>query len=75
MSQNTIEQVQEEHTDQWLAIDGVEGTAIALFENKPCIKIYSSKKVEDLREMIPPIVEGYPVIIEESGTFRALNPQ
>lgn len=75
MSKKTIEQVQEEHTGQWLAIDGVEGTAIGLYKGKPCIKIFSSKKAEDLQEMIPSTVEGYPVIIEESGAFRALDQQ
>ena len=54
-----------------MAIEGVEGVAIGLFEDKPCIKIFSSRKTEDLRGQIPRKVEGYPVIIEESGTFRA----
>lgn len=71
----TIEQVQAEYTDKWVAIPGVEGIAIGLFERKPCIKIFTSKKAEELREMIPSIVEGYLVIIEESGTFRAFGQQ
>ena len=75
MSQKTIEQVQEEHTRGWMAISGVEGTAIGLYKNKPCIKIFSSKKAEELREKIPAIVDGYPVVIEETGTFRALDQQ
>jgi hypothetical protein len=73
MPEHTIEQVQKEYTSQWMAIDGVEGTAIGLFEGKSCIKIFSSKKAEYLRKMIPSTVEGYPVIIEETGIFRALN--
>ena len=75
MAGKTIEQVQEEHTDEWMAMDGVEGTAIGLFEGKTCIKIFSSKKAEDMRGMIPSTIEGYPVIIEETGTFRALDQQ
>jgi hypothetical protein len=73
MSRKTIEQVQEEHTEEWMAIDGVEGIAIGLYKNKPCIKIFSSKKADNLRGQIPSTVEGYPVIIEETGTFRALD--
>jgi hypothetical protein len=73
MSRKTIEQVQEEHTEEWMAIDGVEGIAIGLYKNKPCIKIFSSKKADNLRGKIPSTVEGYPVIIEETGTFRALD--
>jgi len=75
MSGKTIEQVQEEHTDDWMVIPGVEGTAIGLFEGKACIKIFSSMQIEELRAQIPSVVDGYPVIIEEAGTFRALDEQ
>jgi len=73
MPERTIEQVQEEHTDEWMAIPGVEGTAIGLSKGKPCIKIFTSKKPQQLREKIPSMAEGYPVIIEETGAFRALD--
>ncbi len=73
MPERTIEQVQEEHTNDWMAIAGVEGTAIGLFEGKPCIKIFTSSKPQELRDKIPSTVEGYPVIIEETGAFRALD--
>lgn len=75
MPERTIEQVQEDHTDEWMAIPGVEGTAIGLFEGKPCIKVFSSRKAEQLHPPIPSVVEGYPVIIEQTGTFRALDRQ
>jgi len=75
MTERTIEQVQEEHTDDWMAIPGVEGTAIGLFEGKPCIKIFTSRKPQQLRDKIPSTVEGYTVIIEETGEFRALDQQ
>ncbi len=73
MPKRTIEQVQEEHTDDWMAIPGVEGTAIGLFEGKPCIKIFTSSKSRQLRDKIPSTVEGHTVIIEETGAFRALD--
>ena len=75
MPERTIEQVQEEHTDEWMAIDGIEGTAIGLYEGTPCIKIFTSKKPQQLKDKIPSTVEGYPVIIEETGTFRALEQE
>jgi len=75
MPERTIEQVQEEHTDDWMAIPGVEGTAIGLFEGKPCIKIFTSSKSQQLRANIPSTIEGYPVVIEETGTFQALEGQ
>jgi len=73
MPERTIEQVQEEHTDAWMAIPGVEGTAIGLFEGKSCIRIFTSSKSQEIRAKIPSTVEGYPVIIEETGAFRALD--
>lgn len=73
MPERTIEQVLKDRTDQWMAIPGVEGTAIGLFEGKPCIKIFISSKPQQIRDKIPSTVEGYPVIIEETGAFRALD--
>ncbi len=73
MSNKTIEQVLKGRTDEWMAIPGVEGTAIGLFEDKPCITIFSSVKAEELRAKIPTTIEGYPVIVEETGIFRALE--
>ncbi len=73
MPERTIEQVLQDRTDEWMAIPGVEGTAIGLYEGKPCIKIFTSLKPKELRDKIPLTVEGYPVIIEETGAFRALD--
>jgi len=73
MPQQTIEQVQESHTEEWMAIPGVEGTAIGLSEVKPCILILSSVKASHLRGKIPSVVQGYPVVIQETGTFNALD--
>lgn len=75
MPDKTIEQVLKERTDEWMAIPGVEGTAIGLSENKPCIRILSSVRPQQLRGKIPSTVEDYPVIIEETGEFRALEQQ
>ena len=72
MPERTIEQVLKDKTDEWMAIDGVEGAAIGLSEGKHCIKIFTSLKLSQLREKIPSSVEGYPVIIEQTGKFGAL---
>lgn len=75
VSEKTIEQVLEERTDQWMAIPGVEGTAIGLFQNKPCIMILSSVAPRQLRSKIPDTLEGYNIVIQQTGTFRALEGQ
>ena len=73
MPEQSIEQVQEKHTEQWMAIPGVQGTAIGMSEGKPCILILSSVKPGALQDKIPSQVEGYPVVIRETGAFRALE--
>ncbi len=75
MYNKSIEEVLKHHTDSWMAIDGVEGTAIGLFENKPCIKIFVSVHADQIKAKIPSIIEDYPVVIEETGTFHALDQQ
>jgi len=75
VSEKTIEQVLKEKTDQWMALPGVEGTAIGLFEGKPCIMILSSVDPQQLRAEIPESLEGYHVVIEQTGTFHALEGQ
>jgi hypothetical protein len=52
---------------------GIEGVAIGLFEGEPCIRIFSSRKPQELRDEITSKIEGCPVVIEETGPFRALD--
>ena len=73
MSAKTIEEVLKEHTDEWMSIPGVVGMGIGELKEKPCIKVFVVKKTEELNEKIPSQVDGYPVIIEETGEIRALK--
>jgi len=75
LSEKTIEQVLEEKSDQWMVIPGVEGTAIGLFEDKPCIMIFSSVAPQQLRGKIPETLNGYNIVIQKTGTFQALEEQ
>ena len=71
--EKTIEQVLNEKTDEWMTIPGVVGTAIGIFEDSSCIKVFTSINPQKLRSKIPSTVENYPVIIEETGTFHTLD--
>ncbi len=73
MTGKTIQQVQEEHTAEWMAIPGVVGTAIGQCEDKPCILILTASNTEQVRRKIPATVEGYPVVVQYSGEVRALD--
>ena len=72
MPAKTIQEVLEQHTDQWMALPGVVGTAIGELEGRPCIKVFVAGKTDDLLAEFPESVDGYPVVIEETGEFRAL---
>ena len=71
----TIEQVLKEKTDEWMAIPGVVGTAIGQSRGKPCILILTSSDLSKVKSKIPSTVQGYPVVIEQTGEIRALESQ
>lgn len=67
-----IEEVLKEHTEELMSVPGVVGTASGICEGRPCIKVYVIRKTTGLEQEIPSILEGYPVLIEETGEIRAL---
>jgi hypothetical protein len=73
LTKKNIELVLKNKTDEWMAIPGVVGVAIGISKGKPCIRVFTSVRPQQLQAKIPPTIEGYPVIIEQTGPFRALN--
>ena len=73
MTKRSIEQVLAEHRSQWMSICGVEGVGIGLRDESPCIMVFVSVEPEQVQAQIPHTVENYPVVIELSGGFRALD--
>ena len=71
LAKKTIEAVLKKHTDEWMSIPGVIGTAIGSLEGKKVIKILVLKETRELKKKIPEAVEGYRVILEETGEIRA----
>ena len=67
----SIQAVQASHTDSLMRIPGVVGTAIGLCDDKPCIKVLVVRATPELRKAIPDSLEGYRVILDETGTVRA----
>ncbi len=72
MPPKAIDEVLREHTKSLMSIPGVVGTAQGLCDDKPCIKVYVIQETPELEQKIPQILEGYPVMIEETGEIRAL---
>lgn len=67
----SIEAVQSSHTDSLMRIPGVVGTAIGLCDGSPCINVLVVRATPELRKAIPDSLEGYRVILDETGTIRA----
>ena len=74
MTERSIDEVLKDKTNEWMSIPGVEGVAIGLYKGKPCIRIFTSSNPDkQLHPKIPSTVDGYPVIVEQTGPIRALE--
>jgi len=75
MTQKDINAVLKDHDKELLAIPGVVGVYVGLLpdDKTPCLKVMVVKETEDLKRRIPKTIEGYPVLIEESGVIRPLK--
>ena len=73
MTERSIEEVLKDKTNEWMSIAGVEGVAIGEHKGNSCIRIFTSVNPKNLRDKIPSSVDGYPVIIEKTGPFKALE--
>ena len=75
MTRKDINAVLKDHDKDLLAIPGVVGVFVGLLpdDKTPCLKVIVVKETEDLKRRIPNFIEGYPVLIEESGVIRPLN--
>ncbi len=71
MNQKTIEEVLAEHTEEWMSVPGVVGTAIGACDGEPCIKLFVVRSTDELRQAIPEQVEGFVVRLEVTGAFQA----
>lgn len=72
--QRDIDSVLNDYAPEIMAIEGVVGVYRSeTEEGKPCIKVMAEKKTPDIERKVPKEIEGYPVLIEESGTIRPLD--
>jgi hypothetical protein len=71
MSAKTIEETLKAHTGALMAIPGVVGVGQGLLDNKPCIKVFVVEKTPELEGRIPKVLEGHPIVVEQSGAIKA----
>jgi hypothetical protein len=72
MTSKTIAEVFKLHVAHLMSLPGVLGTSQGLHDGKPCIKVYVREKTPELAQEIPDALDGYKVVVEETGEFQAL---
>jgi len=72
MVAKAIDEVLKEHTKALMSIPGVVGTGQGLCDGNPCIKVFVIKKTLELAQKIPNTLEGYQVVLVETGEIKAL---
>src|SRR5215510_6922612 len=70
-----INAVLRDHDDELLAIAGVVGVYVGLLTDgkTSCLKVMVDQKTSELTRRIPKTIEGYLVIVEETGVIRPLE--
>ena len=75
MPKRDINLVLRDHDKELMAIPGVVGVFVgALGDGKtPCLKVMAERKTPELKRKIPKSLEGYAVVLEETGPIRPLG--
>ena len=73
MPEKSIAAVLKEHTDSLMALPGVVGTGQGLSDGLPCIRVFVVMRTQALLDKIPSAIDGYPVVVDETGVIRALG--
>lgn len=74
MQKLPVEQVIKNHSAEILAIPGVQGLYQGELENgDTCITVMVDKKTDENEKEIPKKLDGYPVVIEETGKIHPIN--
>ena len=73
MPDETIGRVLERHARMVVALPGVVGVAEGDDDGRPCITVYVAERTRAVVARIPSELEGWPVVVRESGEFRALT--
>ncbi len=65
----------EARDEELLAIPGVVGVYVGLLDDgeTPCLKVMVVERTPELDARLPEMLDGYPVIVEETGVIRPLD--
>lgn len=73
MGEGDIQSANQALTDSIIDLPGVTAVGIGECDGAPCLKVLVVEKTDELVEAIPNLVDGFPVIVEESGPIEALE--
>lgn len=69
----TIQEVVKKNTDHLMSVSGVVGVAVGERGGHPCIFVLVAQKTPEIMTKIPSELEGFPVVVEETGAIRRLG--
>jgi hypothetical protein len=70
----TIDEVIKIYSDSLMTIPGVVGLYHGLDDSgRTCLKVMVKEKTPELERRIPEWIEGYPVVVEETGEIKPLE--
>lgn len=73
MPRKSIREVLNSHTEELMTIPGVVGVAQGESQGRPCIRVFVADKNSESLRGLPHTLDGYRLLVEESGDFRALG--
>ena len=73
MPRKNISGVLARRTGELMAVPGVVGVGEGVSRGTACIMVFVAKKDAEALRRIPDSLDGYPVRVEASGEFGALN--
>jgi hypothetical protein len=71
MTEDHVRRVKELHELELLQLQGVQGVGIGDDRGQPTITVYVEDYASAKRLAIPHTIENVPVMVEESGVFKA----
>ena len=75
MPEKTIQQVLTDHSASLMALPGVVGVGQGECSGQPCIRVLAAKKTDELLKLVPQVIEGYQVAVDETGEIKALEEE
>jgi hypothetical protein len=73
MPQESIRTVLERHAQRIASLPGVVGVAEGETSDGPCIMVFVAERTPGVTGRIPSELEGWPVLVRESGEFQAVG--